>query len=70
MLPNDFSAWRRYIKIECRLTLTPAFVAARIGALSDVTDASTRRFVETWGEAHRAHMLGWFRQAQRGLKPG
>jgi hypothetical protein len=63
MLPNDFSAWRRCIEIDCRLTLTPAFVSARIGALSDVTDAATRRFVETWGEAHRARVLGWFREA-------
>jgi ABC-type proline/glycine betaine transport system substrate-binding protein len=60
---DTFDDWKRCITVDCSLSLTAAFIAARIAALSDTRDEHTTKFVKQWGEAHRQRVLGWFRQA-------
>lgn len=72
MIPglDSHAAWKDCITVKCGIPLTPAYVAERIQVLADPRNEQTRRFVETWGDAHRQDVLGWFRQAQADLAGG
>ncbi|MCC5860539.1 MAG: hypothetical protein JJT93_01345 [Gammaproteobacteria bacterium] len=64
LLPTSYAEWRHCIEVDCGLEITPEFVAARLAALQNPKDHATRRFLELYGEAHHARVLGWFREAQ------
>lgn len=64
-----YEDWRHCIEVACGIEITPAFVNERIAELSDADHSKTRRFVETWGEAHRARVLNWFEQARSEQQP-
>ncbi|WP_298918953.1 hypothetical protein [uncultured Algimonas sp.] len=68
-VPQTYEDWERCITVDCGIPLTRDYVAARIDALQDDKDFHTQKFVKTWGEAHRAKTLGWFRQAATALEP-
>ncbi len=67
MIPTDYASWQRCITVDCGLDLTPAFVADRLAELRDPTHRRTRRFVQSWGEAHRLRVVGFFERAERRL---
>jgi hypothetical protein len=67
MIPQSYDRWRRCITIDCGLALTPAFIDARLAELRDPSAHRTRRFVEHYGEAHRAQVVAWFERARREL---
>lgn len=68
-LPTTYTEWRYFIEGTCGLSLTPEFVAERIGALRDSGDPLTARFAELYGEDQLASTLEWFEQAARDLAP-
>ena len=68
-VPRTYEEWEHCITVQCGIPLTPDFIARRIEALEDESDFRTRNFIETWGEAHHAKTLGWFRQAATRLTP-
>ncbi len=68
MIPTDYARWKRCIIVDCGLDLTPDFVADRLVDLRDPTNHRTRRFVQSWGEAHRLRVIGFFERAQRDLE--
>ncbi|MEZ5898548.1 MAG: hypothetical protein R3D51_03545 [Hyphomicrobiaceae bacterium] len=61
---ETYADWKTCIEEYCRIPLTPEFVASRIAELTDTSNERTRRFVETWGEAHRQRVLSWFQKAR------
>lgn len=63
--PADYAAWRRCIEVDCGLQLSPGFIHDRIGALENPRDFRTQQFVDLYGDAHLAQVLGWFRRAAR-----
>ena len=65
MIPETYERWRRCITVDCGLELTPAFIEERLAELRDASAHRPRRFVEFWGEAHRARVIGWFERARR-----
>jgi len=67
MIPESYERWRRCITVDCGLALTPAFIDARLAELRDPSAHRTRRFVEHYGEAHRAQVVAWFERARREL---
>lgn len=64
---NSFDDWKRCITVSCGLPLTVDFVETRLDALRNENDLHTRKFVDMWGDAHLARVIGWFEQAQREL---
>lgn len=69
-LPGSYAEWHRCITVGCGITLTPAYIEARIAELGNTEEAETKRFTELYGEAHRERVLGWFEQAGRELAVG
>ncbi|MEM7176608.1 MAG: hypothetical protein AAGD47_02440 [Pseudomonadota bacterium] len=67
MIPTTYEDWEHCITVKCGIPLTAEFVAERIAALQDTSDYSTRRFIESWGEAHLNRTLEWFQEAQQRL---
>jgi hypothetical protein len=63
-LPDSYEAWRRCITVGCGIALTPAYVGARLTALTDPEEDETRRFAELYGEAHLGRVIGWFERAR------
>ncbi|MGF1476035.1 MAG: hypothetical protein ACFB6S_10780 [Geminicoccaceae bacterium] len=68
MIPETYERWRRCITVDCGLKLTPAFIDARLAELRDPSAHRTRRFVEYYGENHRASVIAWFERARGEIK--
>ena len=68
-IPQSYTQWRRCIEIDCGLTLTPEFVAARIDALSHPGSEEASRFARLYGEPHLQRVVGWFHTAATSLHP-
>ncbi len=66
-VPKSYAEWEHCITVKCGLDLTADFVAARIEALENPQDYHTRKFLQTWGEAHHAQVLRWFKEAAERL---
>ena len=65
---DTYDDWKHCITVLCRIPLTLAYVEQRLAALRDPDDNGTQKFIATWGEAHLAHVIGWFEQAERELQ--
>ena len=65
---SNYKEWKHSIARVCRIPLTLAYVKARIVALQDDTKQTTRRFIETWGDAHSVRVVGRFRLAHAEIK--
>ncbi|MEM6486681.1 MAG: hypothetical protein AAF677_00180 [Pseudomonadota bacterium] len=63
IVPTTYDEWEHCITVACGIPLTQDFVVGRIAALQDANDYHTRKFIETWGEAHHAQTLEWFKEA-------
>ena len=61
----DYEDWKRCITIECGIPLTADYVEQRISALEDPNNLHTRKFLNTWGEAHLHKVIGWFKTARQ-----
>ena len=62
-IPRTVEQWRHCIVVDCRIELTRDYVERRIRELEDPNDHGTRRFIECYGTAHHAQVLGWFRSS-------
>ncbi len=62
-IPQSYQAWRHCIEHWCRIELTPEYIEQRIRELQDTREETTRRFIECYGKAHHAAVLGWFQRA-------
>ncbi|MEM9782198.1 MAG: hypothetical protein AAF899_06950 [Pseudomonadota bacterium] len=67
VVPRNYDEWVKCITVDCGIPLTQDFVARRIDALQDESDYHTRKFIETWGAAHHAKTLEWFKEASARL---
>jgi len=65
---NSYEEWKHCITVSCDIPLTPDFVEKRLEALRNSADLHTRKFIDSWGEAHLARVIGWFEQAERELR--
>ena len=65
--PGTYEEWKHCITVDCAIPLTPHFVQERIAALTDKRDFHTHKFIESWGAAHHAQTLAWFRRAAQEL---
>lgn len=65
MIPETYERWRHCITVDCGLELTPAFIDKRLAELRDLSAYRTRRFVDCYGEDHRARVIAWFEQARQ-----
>lgn len=63
MIPQSYEQWRRCITIGCGIALTPEFIAQRLKALHDPSDAHTRKFIERYGRGHHERVCAWFERA-------
>jgi len=63
LVPDSWEQWRHCIEVDCRLALTPAFVAERRAELGDPSHFRTRQFIALYGDAHRLNVLAWFQRA-------
>jgi hypothetical protein len=57
---QTYTAWRHCIEVECGLSLTPDFIAARRCILTDRGHEETERFIRSYGEAHWQRVVSWF----------
>jgi hypothetical protein len=60
---TSYSEWRNALTIRCGIALTPDYALARIEALENPGDASTREFTRCYGEPYRCQVVEWFRRA-------
>ena len=65
---ETYDDWKHCITVLCRIPLTLTNVEQRLAALRDPADNGTQKFIATWGEAHLAHVTGWFERAERELQ--
>ena len=65
---ETYDDWKHCITVLCRIPLTLTYVEQRLAALRDPADNGTQKFIATWGEAHLAHVIGWFERAERELQ--
>ena len=65
---ETYDDWKHCIAVLCRIPLTLTYVEQRLAALRDPADNGTQKFIATWGEAHLAHVIGWFERAERELQ--
>ena len=65
---ETYDDWKYCITVLCRIPLTRAYVEQRLAALRDPADSGTQKFIAIWGEAHLAHVIGWFERAERELQ--
>lgn len=66
-IPQTYEQWRHCITVECRIPLTPAYVARCLAAWRDPESEETMRFRRLYGDAHWQAVLGWFERAEREL---
>lgn len=67
-LCDSYEDWKHCITVRCKIPLTPEFVSKRLAVLSDPHDATTARFVQLYGDAHRLRVVQWFEQARGELE--
>lgn len=63
MIPQSYNDWLRCITVDCKIDMTPQYVAERIAILSDAKQAETQNFKKLYGEAHLQNVVAWFGQA-------
>ncbi|MEO1269090.1 MAG: hypothetical protein AAFX99_13395 [Myxococcota bacterium] len=67
---ENYENWKHCITVQCKIKLTPEYVAKRIAALSNERDPMTARFIKLYGDEHRKRTMGWFEQARTELGGG
>ena len=67
-LCDSYEDWKHCITVKCKISLTADFLEQRIKALSKTSDPQTARFVEIYGDGHRARTLEWFKRAKTELE--
>jgi len=68
IIPQTYEQWHHCIVDLCKQPLTSAYIDARIKALNDPNDYTTRKFVELYSDQQRLNTLHWFEQAKSELK--
>ena len=63
-LPANYQQWRHCIEVDCKIPLTPDFVAKRLAALQNGDDPKTQEFEELYGVDHLQMTIAWFKQAE------
>jgi len=63
-IPQTYEEWRHCITVVCRQPITGPYIEERIKALNTPSDHMTARFVQLYGEAHRAKTVEWFGRAR------
>ena len=63
--PETYAQWHHCITVECRIPLTPAFVAQRLTVWRNAQSEEAVRFRRLYGEAHWRSVVGWFERAER-----
>lgn len=69
-LPMTYEAWVYCITVKCNIPLTPEFASQRAAALGDATSAEAVKFVQLYGEPHRARVVEWCRRVAGGTESG
>jgi len=64
-IPRTFEEWRYCIEHWCGIELSPQYIEQRLAAMQNTNDEHTRRFIESYGQAHHEAVLSWFRRAQQ-----
>ena len=62
MIPQSYNKWLYCITVDCKIEMTPQYVAERIAILSDVKQAETQNFRKLYGEGHYQNVVSWFKQ--------
>ncbi len=62
---QGYAEWREALTKHCGVSLTPDYARKRIQALRDPKDPATRKFIDTYGEAHLQQVIRWFQQAEQ-----
>ena len=68
LFPGGYESWQYCIEVKCGLSLTPDYIEARIGILSDANHPESRRFTSLYGNSYREQVLTWFYHAQKVMK--
>ena len=63
---QSYEEWRHALTERCNINLTPDYARARISALRNPADSTTRDFTAKYGEAYLKQVIQWFEQAEQG----
>ena len=66
-IPQSYESWKSPITGQCRETLSSEFIDARLKALKNPQDPSTKRFKEAYGEDYLKTVISWFERAKNDL---
>jgi len=61
---TTYEEWKHCITVLCGIPLTTDYINKRIGELKDRNDYGTKKFIDTWGDAHLDQVMGWFEKAK------
>ena len=61
----SYEDWKHCISVSCGIPLTLDYIERRIRDLSDPGNSHTRKFIDHWGEEHRAYVLACFERARQ-----
>ncbi len=64
MIPQNYNDWQHCITVDCKIEMTPQYVAERLKILSDERHDETKNFVKLYGQTHCQNVVAWFRQFQ------
>ncbi|MCC5789184.1 MAG: hypothetical protein JJT75_06090 [Opitutales bacterium] len=62
---QTYDEWHKAITLHCRLELTKTYTEARLQALQNNEDPTTKEFLQTYGEDYRKQVIHWFERAHR-----
>lgn len=67
-IPRNYQAWRHCIEHWCGIPLTREFIEQRLQELSRPEDEHTKKFIESYGQAHHEQVTAWFNEALNDIK--
>ena len=65
IIPQTYEEWLHCITVIGQQKLSPTYIEKRIKSLNSLDDASTRQFVQLYGEEQRKKTIQWFERANK-----
>ena len=63
MIPTFYNDWLHCITVDCKIEMTPQYIAERISILSNTAHQETLNFRKLYGDVHHQNVVAWFKQA-------
>ncbi|MCG8528013.1 MAG: hypothetical protein MI748_16640 [Opitutales bacterium] len=66
-IPRDYGTWKSMISNQCKETLSPEYLNARLKVLKNASDPYTQKMVSVYGADYVKVLISWFEKAKSDL---